>query len=38
MIKFIDVIDSSPSQHSTLIYIGPSSARQGSWRADDGPM
>ena len=29
---------SQPSQHSTLIYIGPSSARQGSWRADDGPM
>ena len=28
----------TPSQHSTQIYIGPSSARQGSWRADDGPM
>ena len=27
-----------PSQHSTYIYIGPSMARQSSWRADDGPM
>ena len=26
------------SKHSLLIYSGPLSARQGSWRADNGPL
>ena len=28
----------APSKHSLLIYSGPLSARQGSWRADNGPL